>query len=71
MSAVVSIWLSEMRCWFLCCVSLLSNTLKKSFRGLYIDGLWTRNIFLLYSCPVITTLVYIHHWNVCIMYLPL
>ncbi len=51
MSALVSIWLSKMPCWLLCCVSLLSNSLGKSFRGLYIDGLWTRNVFPLYSCP--------------------
>jgi hypothetical protein len=61
MSALVSIWLSEMPCWPLCCVSLLSNTLGKSFRGLYIDGLWTRNALPLYSCTIVTTSVYTNH----------
>jgi len=51
MSALVSIWLSEMLCWLLCCVSLFSNTWEKSFRGVYIDDLWTGNTFSLYSCP--------------------
>jgi hypothetical protein len=39
MSTLVSIWLSKMLCWLLCCVSLLSNTLGKSLKGLHIYGL--------------------------------
>jgi len=31
LSALVSIWLSEMPYWLLCYVNLLSNTLEKSF----------------------------------------
>jgi hypothetical protein len=61
MSALVSIWLSKMPCWLSCCVSLLSNSLGKSLRGLYIDGMWTRNFFPLYSCTIVTTSVYTNH----------
>jgi hypothetical protein len=64
MSTLVSIWLSKMLCWLLCCVSLLSNTLGKSLKGLYIYGMWTRNAFPLYSCAIVTTSVYINHPHV-------